>query len=69
MAPSSGIRFFDDITAEPPTVQEAISQMIADLKVEREEDERRLAAAKASAVDAVESAIAAHQDPPSRLAS
>jgi hypothetical protein len=67
---SGGIRFFDDLRGESPAVQEAIGQMVQELKVERAEEESRLAEAKARAVAAVESVITDNQgsDSGSRLA-
>ena len=65
---SAGIRFFDDISGESPAVQEAVSRMMQEMKVERAEEEARLAEAKARAVAAVENAIAGSQESGSRLA-
>jgi hypothetical protein len=65
---SGGIRFFDDISGESPAVREAIGRMVQELKVERAEEESRLAEAKARAVAAVENAIADNQGSDSRLA-
>jgi hypothetical protein len=65
---SAGIRFFDDISGESSAVQEAIGRMVQELKVERAEEESRLAEAKARAVAAVENAIADHHESGSRLA-
>ncbi len=67
-ATSAGIRFFDDISGESAAVQEAIGRMVQELRVERAEEESRLAEAKARAVAAVENAIADHQESSSRLA-
>ena len=46
MTSTSGIRFFDDISGESAAVQEAIGWMVQELKVERADDESRLAEAK-----------------------
>ena len=59
MSTESGIRFIDDLSSESPAVQQAVAAMIDEMEAERLQEEFDEAEAKAAAIAAVESAMAA----------